>query len=122
MLASEVGRLIIDSTYAFSFQPPTTLGTDERLWYLMATRRITGKLSAGAYYSSVIEKQGNYGTGGYQKDWTVATRYDLSPFLYLKFEQHWMNGTLIGFSTSDNTSLQPKTPMTLPLVRDRWLS
>ena len=40
----------------------------------------------------------------YQKDWTFSSRYDFNPFLYLKFEQHLVNGTAIGFSSLDNSN------------------
>jgi hypothetical protein len=113
LLASELGRLIILSDAAFPGIPDNVVHVDERPWYVMATCKITPKLSGGAYYSSIVEHQGSSGSSGYEKDWTVATRYDFNPFLYLKGEQHWVNGTLIGFSTSDNTDLQPKTRMTL---------
>jgi hypothetical protein len=79
----------------------------------MATYKMDEKLSAGAYYSSAAEHPAGPTAASFQKDWTASVRYDFSSFLYAKAEQHWMDGTLVGFSTSDNASLQPKTRMTL---------
>jgi hypothetical protein len=115
MVAAESGRSIASSTIVFPGLPVTALGQDNRPWYVMGTYRIAGKLSGGAYYSSVAAHRGLVisGPGAYQKDWTAAIRYDFTPFLYAKAEQHWMDGTLVGFSTSNNTALQPNTRMSL---------
>ncbi|MGD0829658.1 MAG: hypothetical protein ABR907_01860 [Terracidiphilus sp.] len=53
------------------------------------------------------------GPGRYQKDWKVSARYYFNPYLYAKAEQHFMDGTEVGFSTSNNTALKPKTQMTI---------
>lgn len=115
MLAAEAGRSIANSTIIFPGLPVTVLAQDNRPWYVMGTYRIAGKVSGGAYYSSVAAHQGLViaGPGAYQKDWTAAIRYDFNLFLYAKAEQHWMGGTLVGFSTSNNTALQPNTRMSL---------
>jgi hypothetical protein len=48
----------------------------------------------------------------YQKDWALAGRYDFNPYLYLKLEQHFVDGTAIGLD-SDNPDLRPNMRMTL---------
>ncbi len=79
----------------------------------MATYKVTAKLTGGMYYSSSFDEQLPQGSARYQKDWTMAARYDCTPYLYLKAEQHVMDGTELGFSITDNVSLQPNTLMTL---------
>jgi hypothetical protein len=81
----------------------------------MASYKISRNLSGGIYYSSVNNLQGAFtGTGSrYQKDWTLNARYDFNTFLYAKAEQHIVDGTYTGFSTSDNASLKPNTRMTM---------
>ena len=65
------------------------------------------------YYSSVINRQAAFTSARYQKDWAISGRYDFNPYLYLKAEQHIVDGTELGYSTSDNTNLKPNTRMTL---------
>jgi hypothetical protein len=50
----------------------------------------------------------------YQKDWALSARYDFNPFFYAKAEEHIMDGTLLGYSVSNNTGgLLPNDRMTL---------
>ena len=79
----------------------------------MASFRATQKLAAGAYYSSSINRQAAFTSARYQKDWALTARYDFNPFLYGKVEQHFIDGTQIGFDASDNSNLQRNTRMTL---------
>ena len=53
------------------------------------------------------------GTRRFQKDLTMAARYDFNPYLYAKFEQHFLNGAALGFNASDNPDMQPTTRMTI---------
>jgi hypothetical protein len=112
-LASEYSRLETEIDIALSGLPLTIIHSDPRSYYVMGSYKINDKLSGGLYYSSIVDHHAAYTSVNYQKDWTVAGRYDFNSFLYAKVEQHWMNGTGIGFSTSDNTNQQPKTKMTL---------
>jgi hypothetical protein len=79
----------------------------------MASYRLSDRLTSGLYYGSMINLQLPVSSGRYQKDWALCARYDFNPFLYAKIEQHIIDGTGSGFSTSDNSALQPNTRMTM---------
>jgi hypothetical protein len=113
MLAGEYSRYLVSSAIQLPSMPTAYSGLDERPFYAMASYKLNGKLTAGLYYSSDLDRRAALTSARYQKDWTLAARYDFNPFLYLKAEQHWMDGTLIGYSTADNLNLQPNTHMTL---------
>ena len=53
------------------------------------------------------------GPDRYTKDWTVSGRYDVNQFIYLKAEQHFIQGTSISFDNSNNTDLQPTSRLTV---------
>ncbi len=86
---------------------------DQRGFYAMASYKLTGKLISGAYYSSSIDREVPTSSARFQKDWALSARYDFSPFLYLKVEQHFIDGTEFGYSSADNANLQPSSRMTL---------
>jgi len=98
---------------------------DHREWYAMASYRLADKLTAGAYYSSYFDVKAplvatwdpahypDFSVSRYQKDWAIAARYDFNPFLYLKGEQHFVDGTNLGFLDADNNSLSPTSRMTI---------
>ena len=113
MLAGEAGRNQVEGTITFPGRPVSRVNIDLHPFYVMASYHATGKLSAGLYYSSILNREVAPSSGRYQKDWTLATRYDFNPFLYAKFEQHFIDGTQINYSASDNANLQPDTRMTL---------
>ena len=113
MLAAEVSRLQFASQTQLGGLPITLLQRDQHDFYVMASWRLTAKLSSGLYYSSAIDAKLPTSSARYQKDWTLATRYDFNPFLYAKFEQHFMDGTELNYSSLDNSNLQPNTRMTL---------
>ena len=48
----------------------------------------------------------------YNKDWTISGRYDFGEFLYLKAEEHFIDGTVLSFEDSNNTVLEPTTRLT----------
>ncbi len=102
MIAAEYSRFVALTYVQFAGIPPTIYHTDERPWYVMASYKATSKLTAGLYFSSIFDRRAALGSGRYQKDWALTTRYDFSPFLYVKAEQHWTDGTVIGYSLSDN--------------------
>jgi len=113
MLAGEYSRIAAVSTVQFPGAPPADTHTDNRTFYVMASYKLAEKLTAGAYYSSFMNLQLPVSSARYQKDWALAGRYDFNPYLYLKLEQHFVDGTAIGLASSDNPNLQPNMRMTL---------
>ncbi len=120
------GRVTLDYEYTrlplvydFVYTDGPTIGPinlDFRPWYGMGTYKISNKLTAGAYFSSCINRQSALGPARFQKDWTVSARYDLSEFVYLKAEQHFIDGTggiSNAYNPADNTSVKPKSDLTL---------
>jgi hypothetical protein len=115
MFAGEYARVPVKATFQFPGVPAIIIPLDQRSFYVMASYKITPKLSGGIYYSSANNRQGAFTSTGsrYQKDWALNARYDFNAFLYAKAEQHFADGTYTGFSASDNSSLQPNTRMTM---------
>jgi hypothetical protein len=87
---------------------------DERQQYAMASYKVTDKLSAGSYFSYYFNQhEQNVGTN-FQKDYTVAGRYDFNQFLYAKAEQHFINGTALSYDTNLNLGgLKPNSKLTI---------
>jgi hypothetical protein len=96
------------AAYPGHFQP-----YDTRAMYLMTSWKFSDKLTAGAYYSNLVNRTLPPGGARDQKDWAFTGRCDFNPFLYLKLEQHVMNGTVIGFAAAGNPQLNPSTRMSL---------
>ena len=112
--AGEYSRLAVRALVQFPGAPPDYIPTDQRSFYAMASYKLSEKLTAGMYYSNSINMQVPVSSARFQKDWALSARYDFNPFLYAKVEQHFVDGTEIGFSSSDNAGgLQPSTRMTL---------
>jgi hypothetical protein len=65
---------------------------DQRSWYGMAAYKVTEKLSAGLYDSQIIDHQQPLGPARYSKDWVVNLHYDFNQYLYVKAEQHFIEG------------------------------
>jgi hypothetical protein len=87
--------------------------TDPREWYAMGSYKVTRKLSAGVYDSQITDHQAPLGPPRYQKDWAVSGRYDLNEFLYLKAEQHFIEGTQLNYDALTNPGgLKPNTKLT----------
>jgi hypothetical protein len=113
-------------SYTFVYKNGPTIGPiqlDFRTWYGMGTYKVSDKLTAGAYFSSCFNRQEALGTARYQKDWTVSARYDLSQYVYLKAEQHFIDGTggiADAYSTTDNATLKPTTKLTILKVGVRF--
>jgi hypothetical protein len=113
-LGGEYTRQALVKTLAFNGVPPSTSYKDQRSFYGYAIYRATTKLTGGLYYSSAIDRKQLPSAAKYQKDWALSARYDLNSFLYAKFEEHIMDGTYLGYSTSNNTSgLKPNDKMTM---------
>lgn len=88
-------------------QPLASL--DSRAWYLMGAYRIRPKIQLGAYcsrirYPTLAAPFMPYRFGNANTDWVVASRIDPNPHVYLKFEGHYMDGSLMaqGFYPSTN--------------------
>ena len=113
MFAGEYSRIAVRSVVKLPIAPPEYIATDQRSFYAMASYKLSQKLTAGMYYSSSIDLQVPVSSARFQKDWNLSARYDLSPFLYLKAEQHFIDGTELGYSTTDNANLKPNSRMTL---------
>ena len=113
MFAGEYTRQALQKTTSFVGGPTIFIPKDQRAWYLMASYKLAQKLTGGINYSYSLDRQLPVGSARYQKDWALSARYDIDTFVYLKAEQHWVDGTELGYSTSDNTNLKPNTRMTL---------
>lgn len=114
MLAGEYSRWANNSTVQFPGAPPDVAYEDDRSFYDMASYKLTGKLTGGLYYSSLSNRQLGFSSNRHQKGWALSGRYDFNPFLYLKLEQHFVDGAVVGYSTLDNADgLMPTTRMTL---------
>ena len=113
MLAGEYSRIALNARFDFQGIPEIQHQLDQREYYAMASYRIADKLNTGIYFSSSSDRQAVISSARYQKDWALAARYDCNEYIYLKVEQHFMDGTALGYSSSDNPNLMPNTRMTL---------
>ena len=56
----------------------------------------------------------NSGTNRYSKDWVLSSRYDFNEYLYAKAEQHFINGTSLGYDVDLNLGgPKPTTKLTI---------
>jgi hypothetical protein len=79
----------------------------------MASYKVTGKLTAGAYHSQIFDHK-DVTSARYEKDWVISGRYDFGQFLYAKVEQHFIDGTKVDFDSNLNLGgLKPKTKLTI---------
>lgn len=114
MLGGEYNRFAPDFVATFPAYGISHAQVDQRAFYLMASYKPTAKLTTGLYYSSSNNHRAAFTSDRYQKDWALASRYDFNPSLYLKAEQHIMDGTELGYIRVDNTGgLKPNTLLTL---------
>jgi hypothetical protein len=114
MLAAEYSRVSGSGGIVFPSVSNSPFVYDYRPWYVMASYKVTGKLSAGAYQSQYISHTGALGPANFSKDWTVSGRYDFNEFLYAKAEQHFIDGTAVGYDLTLNPGgLQPNTKLTI---------
>jgi len=116
MVAGEYHRQ--PGQYQLQFGGPTApfAPFDLRAMYAMATYKITDKLTAGVYDSDYNSHSPGtaLGPAKYSKDWTVGGRYDFSQYLYAKAEEHFIDGTSIGYDTALNPNgLKPNTKLTV---------
>lgn len=114
MFAGEYRRAAPHGSILITGLGPIYSSVDERSYYVMSSYKLIRKLTGGAYFSSIFDLQAPMTSSRFQKDWVASGRYDINSYSYVKAEQHFMNGTLTGFSVSDNANgLTPKTKMTL---------
>jgi hypothetical protein len=86
---------------------------DIRSWYGMASYKLTDKLTAGAYDSQYFSHDEPLGPARYSKDWVLSGRYDFNQFLYAKAEEHFVDGTTIGYDVTLNPHLQTTSKLTI---------
>jgi len=114
MAGGEYTRQALQKTTAFAGGPTIFIPKDQRAWYLMASYKFSEKLTGGMNFSYSLDRQLPVSNARYQKDWALSARYDVNSYLYLKAEEHFVDGSEFGYSTSNNTGgLMPNTRMTL---------
>jgi hypothetical protein len=114
MVAGESARLAGKGQFLFAGLPAESFSIDFRVLYGMTSYKLTDKLSAGAYFSQLVDHAAALGTGRYSKDWAVSGRYDFNQFLYAKAEQHFIAGTNSDFDMDLNSGgLKPTTKLTI---------
>jgi len=114
MVAGEYNR--IPGTIRIQFPGPTAPLTPYDLigWFGMASYKVTGKLSAGVYDSQYFDRASPLGAARYSKDWALSGRYDINSFLYAKAEQHFIEGTAVGYDATLNADgLHPNSKLTI---------
>lgn len=86
---------------------------DLRSWYAMGSYKVSSKFTAGIYQSQYFDLPVALGPARYQKDWALSGRYDFNQYVYAKAEQHFVDGTSIGFDTALNPhGLKPDSRLT----------
>ena len=114
MIAGEWSRVAPGIVFSFVHGPTIPVPIDTRVWYGMASYKVTEKLTAGVYDSQFFNRAAALGPSRFSKDWVLSGRYDFSEYVYLKAEQHFIDGTAIGYSTANNTGrLQPDTRLSI---------
>lgn len=114
MAAAEYSRLPVSLSVNLDGMPPGPLRIDYRSWYAMASYKATSKLTVGAYDSQFVDHQSALGPVRFSKDWTVSARYDFNPFIYAKAEQHFIDGTAVGYDMNMNQNgLKPDTKLSI---------
>ena len=112
MLATEWNRQASPGTLSLTEQPVASVSSDAVGWYVMVTYKFTGKFSAGAYDSEFIDHQAELGPDRFAKDWTVSARYDVNEFIYIKAEQHFIDGTGLSLDSLKNPAPAPRYALT----------
>ncbi len=114
MVGGEYTRQALQKTTTFVGGPTIFIPKDQRAWYVMASYKLSERLTGGMNFSYSLDRQLPVGNARFQKDWALSARYDVNPYLYLKAEQHFVDGSEFGYSTSNNSGgLRPNTRMTL---------
>ena len=113
MFAAEYSRFLMLTNLELTGLPTTVYHDDTRPFYMMASYKATSKLTGGLYYNSTLDRGNPVSSSRYQKDWALAARWDFNSYRYTKFEQHWLDGTQIGYSLKDNPNLKPDMRLSL---------
>ena len=114
MVAAEINRIPVSATLQLGPGPGSPSRFDFRGGFAMATYKVTGKLTVGAYNSEYFDKAAALGPARYSKDWTISGRYDFNQFLYAKAEEHFIEGTDIVYDADLNPNgLKPNTKLTI---------
>jgi hypothetical protein len=114
MVAGEFARLPVRGQLTLTGLPATPLALDQRSWYVMASYKLTDKLTAGVYDSQSVDHQAALGVARHSFDWAISGRYDFNQYLYAKAEQHLINGTELDYDTDMNPNgLQTSTRLTI---------
>jgi hypothetical protein len=112
MFASEWNRQASPATLSLTGQPLASASSDTAGWYAMGTYRLTSKLTAGAYYGEFIDHKAPLGPDRFTKDWTISARYDVNEFIYIKAEQHFIDGTALSLDSLNNPNPTPRYALT----------
>jgi hypothetical protein len=112
MFAAEWDRVPI--SVSLEGLSPLPIDVDMRGWFVMGSWKVTEKLSAGVYDSQSFDRKLALGPPRYSKDWALSGRYDFGQYLYAKVEQHFIDGTNIGYDADMNPNgLKPDTRLTV---------
>jgi hypothetical protein len=95
MLGGEWNRQASASDLTLAGKPAEFDDSDARGWFLMASYKWNDKLSLGAYHAQYFDMQVDLGPDRYTKDWTAAMRYDFNQFIYVKADEHYVQGTAL---------------------------
>jgi hypothetical protein len=112
MLAGEWNRQASPAMLNLLGQPVSSASSDPRAWYLMASYKLAEKLTAGAYDSQFVDHDQPLGADRFTKDWTVSARYDVSSMIYLKAEEHFIDGTALSLDSLHNPAPTPQYALT----------
>jgi hypothetical protein len=112
MVAAEWNRQASPGTLNLTEQPVSSVSSDPRGWYGMATYKLASKLSVGAYNSQFFDRDAPLSTDRFAKDWTVSGRYDVNEFIYVKAEEHFIDGTALSVDNLHNSTLDPRYALT----------
>jgi hypothetical protein len=114
MVAFEYERSWGDEMNLFPTSPSAAFSVrnDDRSEYQMITFKVTSKFTAGVYNSENSDHQAPLGPARYSKDWVVSGRYDFNQFLYVKADEHFIDGEGLGYDAQLNSNLQPNTKLT----------
>jgi hypothetical protein len=107
MLAAEWNRQASPAALYLVGQPAVSTSSDTRGWYGMATYKVTPKLSAGIYDSQFFDRDAPLGADRFSKDWTVSGRYDVNGFIYLKADEHFIDGSALSLDAVQNPNPAP---------------
>jgi hypothetical protein len=120
MLAGEHSRLPVTGLINVPGVTNEPFRFDPQSWYAMVSYKVTDKLTAGVYDTQSFDRQSPLGQGRFLKDWAINGHYDFNQFLYAKVEQHFYDGTLVGYDSTMNpptatlpTGLQTNTRLTI---------